>query len=587
LPPTDEQRAVIDSPSAVFVHACPGAGKTETIVGRVSALISSIAPRRGLAVLSFTNAALEEFTRRCVEVSLERVLRHPHYVGTFDAFVRHFLVLPGGLLGCDARPNIVDSWRTLGVEVRLQGRRAFRGSGVSLDLFDPETGRVDAEHIGVQALRNHVTQNQQAYERAAHTTRARLRRHGTLSAGDARVEACKKLRDAAWQRALGAALHARFGEVLVDEGQDCTPQDIEILTWLRSLGVPITLVADPDQSIYEFRRSVPTELNAFRESYAPESRPRLTGNFRSSPPICGLAATLRSDRVADRSVGETAQSVQPVVVCPYDGDVSPDIGEWARTVLSGILGETATSVVLAHKRKSAQKAVGRDSPDGGTSRIAALARAVAGFHSESVSLRARESALRVVEGLLLDFMGRLGEHETPAQALTRHAMNHRVMRRQALELLTSLPKHCPDDDASRQAWIDTARRGCEALGLSCPATQTAARFLRNPPNRTWAHGLRLRAEVEIQYSTVHEAKGKQFDAVILVIPPDRAPASHTTELFTAWENGTELEAKRVVYVAVTRARRLVVLAIPSAHLARCQTILQAARVSFETNPPLR
>src|SRR5215831_8042661 len=119
VPPTDEQRGVINSPSAVFVHACPGAGKTETIVGRVSALISSIAPRRGLAVLSFTNAALEEFTRRCADVSLERVLRHPHYVGTFDAFVRHFLVLPGGIPGCDVRPNIVDSWRTLGVDVRL------------------------------------------------------------------------------------------------------------------------------------------------------------------------------------------------------------------------------------------------------------------------------------------------------------------------------------------------------------------------------------------------------------------------------------------------------------------------------------
>jgi len=206
------------------------------------------------------------------------------------------------------------------------------------------------------------------------------------------------------------------------------------------------------------------------------------------------------------SVRETAQFLQPVVICPYDGDVSPDIGEWAGSLLPGILGEAAISVVLAHKRKSAQKTVGRDSPDGGTPRIATLARAVAAFHSESVSLRGRESALRVVEGLLLDFMGRLGEHETPAQALSRHAMNHRVMRRQALEVLTSLPKHCPDDDASRQAWINTARRACEALRLSCPATQTAARFLRNPPNRTWARGLRLRAEVEIQCSTVHEAK---------------------------------------------------------------------------------
>jgi DNA helicase-2/ATP-dependent DNA helicase PcrA len=87
VPPTDEQRAVINSDGAAFVQACPGAGKTETIVGRVGALISGLAPRRGVAVLSFTNAALEEFTCRCRDASFDRVLRHPHYVGTFDAFI--------------------------------------------------------------------------------------------------------------------------------------------------------------------------------------------------------------------------------------------------------------------------------------------------------------------------------------------------------------------------------------------------------------------------------------------------------------------------------------------------------------------
>ena len=156
MPPTDEQRAVINSDGAAFVQACPGAGKTETIVGRVSTLLTVLPPRRGIAVLSFTNAALEEFTRRCREASLDRVLRHPHYVGTFDAFIRHFLVLPGGITGCAARPNVIESWRTLHIDVRLRGNRAFRGQGVSLDLFDPATGRVDAARIGIQALRNHV-----------------------------------------------------------------------------------------------------------------------------------------------------------------------------------------------------------------------------------------------------------------------------------------------------------------------------------------------------------------------------------------------------------------------------------------------
>ena len=101
--------------------------------------------------------------------------------------------------------------------------------------------------IGMQALRNHVAQHQ-VTTGAARTTRARLRMHGTLSAADARIEACQKIRDAEPQAALGAALRARFCEVLVDEGQDCNPHDLEISSWLRELTVcPLPLVADPDQ----------------------------------------------------------------------------------------------------------------------------------------------------------------------------------------------------------------------------------------------------------------------------------------------------------------------------------------------------
>jgi len=211
---------------------------------------------------------------------------------------------------------------------------------------------------------------------------------------------------------------------------------------------------------------------------------------------------------------------------------------------------------------------------------------VAAFHSEAVSLRARENVLRAIEQLLLEFMGRLGAHETAAQAIARQGLNRRVIRRQALEFLANLPKHCPGDDAARRAWIETARLACKSLMLPCPPRQTISQFFRTPTDRAWARGLRVRDEGGLPCSTVHEAKGKQFDAVLVVIPPDRAPGNRTSEFFAAWENRAELEAKRVVYVAVTRARRLIMLAVPVTYTPRCQTILELAQVSFELCPPL-
>jgi superfamily I DNA/RNA helicase len=83
----------------------------------------------------------------------------------------------------------------------------------------------------------------------------------------------------------------------------------------------------------------------------------------------------------------------------------------------------------------------------------------------------------------------------------------------------------------------------------------------------------------IKCATVHEAKGHEYDAVCVVIPPDQSGHQYTTELFAHWEQRTNHEAKRVIYVGVTRAKRLVALAIPKEFQGRLTSILQAADIA--------
>ena len=66
-----------------------------------------------------------------------------------------------------------------------------------------------------------------------------------------------------------------------------------------------------------------------------------------------------------------------------------------------------------------------------------------------------------------------------------------------------------------------------------------------------------------------------------MIKPDRAPLNRTSELFDAWNNGTELEAKRVIYVGITRARRIVLIAVPQPFVGRCIAILKSGKVPHE------
>ncbi|CAN7303350.1 UvrD-helicase domain-containing protein [Caballeronia sp. LjRoot34] len=175
---TEEQEAFATHVGGAFVHACPGAGKTRTIIARLTKITATLPPRRGVAILSFTNSAVDEFRERCQAAGLAPLLKYPSFMGTLDAFVRHFVVLPACAATSTTRPIILDSWDTLGIEIRLSGQFAFRGDPVSLDLFDPETNVIDPGRIGHAGLRNHVRQHQARYQQAA-----AHRRRGLLQAG--------------------------------------------------------------------------------------------------------------------------------------------------------------------------------------------------------------------------------------------------------------------------------------------------------------------------------------------------------------------------------------------------------------------
>ena len=103
---------------------------------------------------------------------------------------------------------------------------------------------------------------------------------------------------------------------------------------------------------------------------------------------------------------------------------------------------------------------------------------------------------------------------------------------------------------------------------------------RCPPGSDWAQHL-VRNGSTLRCSTVHEAKGREYEAVCVVLRPDRAPDHATAALFDSWERRAERESKRVLYVGVTRARQFVMIAVPMALIDRCAAILTRGGVPFE------
>ena len=132
-------------------------------------------------------------------------------------------------------------------------------------------------------------------------------------------------------------------------------------------------------------------------------------------------------------------------------------------------------------------------------------------------------------------------------------------------------------DADCDHWTEALRasllRAGAPRGLKAKSPNV---FLKTPSSAkgrsvAWLTG--ATKGVGIRHSTIHAAKGTEADAVLSVIARDQGQDTRTAQLIQAWENGTDCEPRRVLFVAVTRARRLAALAIPQAHLEDVQAIL--------------
>jgi DNA helicase II / ATP-dependent DNA helicase PcrA len=563
---TEEQKEIVDPRELTdtYVEACPGAGKTRTIVARFIASAARLPPNRGIAILSFTNAAATEVRKRCRVGGIRDLCSFPHFVGTFDAFINRYLVLPFGSPWCLGHPTILESWSRIEVDIRAGERGASVPFGIPLDDFPVgDDLEITLPVEPPQNVRRLVQADGDAWLKAAKRRRKQLLAAGLLTCADARAVGLSRVRDASLGSLLASTLSSRFSEVVIDEAQDCDQQELQLIDWLRSSGIRLVLVCDPDQAIFAFRGGDREGLRVLSAKLTPRA---LTGNFRSTQPICAVAATLRS-RPPDRARGRNAAFEQPPVLISYDGKLSSAVGAAFLSALKRNEQSNGDIVVLAHKRRHAFAAAGK-AYDASISdaRTVRLASAVIGFHHGDPRERLR--AVEFAQNLLL---GRLrpdfDDHDTAERQAERTGLSPRWLRTAACALLASLP--LPTADA--EDWLERARH---ALHQIAP-----------PPGSKWSRSSKQTlaapkkwpihvpgSECSCQPLTIHAAKGLEYDGVLVVIPP-HSQHDDTKSLVQSWASGSDLEAKCVLYVGVTRAARYLGIAVPSKTLETLRPVL--------------
>ena len=94
-----------------------------------------------------------------------------------------------------------------------------------------------------------------------------------------------------------AVWQARFRFILIDEFQDISPEQYEIIKLLAAPENNLFIVGDDDQSIYGFRGASPDSMQAFMKDYPDAERIFLDVNYRCNSRIVDAAGTVIRENI--------------------------------------------------------------------------------------------------------------------------------------------------------------------------------------------------------------------------------------------------------------------------------------------------
>lgn len=574
MPPvelSDEQAKILLATTRVG-EAGPGSGKTRALVQRY--LQAAEATTSGVALLSFTNAAVDEVRRRAGPSP--RFLRAPHFVGTIDSFLHRFIVTPAEVPRLGRLPVYRASWDDLAGEFTAVRLGHLAGTGLPLSSFrliQPNVVVLSESSLSWQE-RNYLTQVDATGKRQQLLNMARARilglnGTGIYDANTARVKAFSVLNGATGD-GIVSRLTNRFSALLVDEAQDCDDAEMGIIRRLSS-GLEVTIVADPDQAIYEFRGSKPELFLAYRDEQREGDRCYLSTNYRSSDSICRTIDSLRAAGGSPIEAADKGECPEVLVLCGTPAEQRHKFLDALNE--HGI--EHDQAIVLAHSWLDAAAVTGSTAPEGTSTAIGNRLAAAIRVLAIDPSTARRLEAVQRIERIILSL-------------ITWEVEVRKAGRERQLEVAMQRPdwlRLAAGKVVSRLREVDnrdhfgvTARAVLAEILDPLPLDHAAlGDRVKKPDLAVWARCVQADvAPPGLPCSTVHAAKGAEFEAVLVALPNVLRTLNNRTVL-DDWAAGFNTEPRRVLYVAASRAKKLLAFGAGT-HQARIVALLTAANV---------
>jgi DNA helicase-2/ATP-dependent DNA helicase PcrA len=285
----------------VLVIAGAGSGKTRTLVYRVARLVESGVSPANVLLLTFTRKAAEEMLARAaslVGASCERVGG-----GTFHSFANTVLRRLGRQIGLEPNFTILDRSDAEDVIALLRSRagldrkeRRFPRKNTILEILSMAVNRSVTVPEVVEASYGHLVEHLDDLLRLG-TAYARYKRERNVADYD---DLLVHLRDLVRDSPEAASHLSRiYRYIMVDEYQDTNLLQAEIVRGLAAEHDNVMAVGDDSQSIYSFRGATFRNIMDFPRLFPAARMIKLEENYRSTQPILDLANEI-IDRAAEK-----------------------------------------------------------------------------------------------------------------------------------------------------------------------------------------------------------------------------------------------------------------------------------------------
>ena len=552
---TEEQRRFIaDAPLESVLIACPGSGKTRTAVLRFIERCK-VAKGNGVAFLSYTNVAVEEALAKARENNAGGLVGYPSLVSTIDAFFRRFMFepfircvydkVPLNVAVFESRPPAAiageEAYKLWGIkpDENLKGRK----TKIPLWAWDARAYVTDGGDLKYEYNRDRFGQDwvdvPARFEETVLAAKVSYLERGYATYNDI-VLFCRLLLKRE-DLNVASVLARRFGEVIVDEAQDTSALQQELLEDIADSGAKICYIGDPKQGIYQFNNANPDYLKGLACDTHEEFT--LTKNFRSIEAIVDVV-----NRRFDTTMAHHRDPEHDL----HGAYIFVGTEEQALLAFNSVLERTgispAKSAVIVRNRKH-------------------LSSTLQDYERKDLRIGPRLALEAWRRDRRMDLDGAL---TSLVRLLSVAAADESLRAKEEAELrelgwLLFRSAHFPEPNGEEtpRAWGVRLRAGIEAFlknhGLR-PNDKLSVRFATNG---LADEGIALEefafVPPIIRTTVIHQVKGESISAVLIIAPKKQ----HKEWL----DKKASVEEQNVCYVAFTRAADLLLLHCPTDEIA--------------------